>query len=137
MLKIVVFFERLYDVNEFFFVKPKCYALLTFCTLSIRFWYFDNSDDLTINRCIHARTLEGDGEKPSRHENEGPLLVLSFLFVYDEPKWKAKIEDCQSHSILKQHEPSEFAKVRKCLCLKIDNAYQLVALLIWNVHNSN
>ena len=41
--------------------------------------------DFTINRFVHTRALEGDGEKPSRHANEGPLLILplSFSFMMD------------------------------------------------------
>ena len=32
-----------------------------------------------MNRFVHARTLEGDGEKPSRLENEGPFLIYIFF----------------------------------------------------------
>ena len=46
----------------------------------IRFGYVVNSDYLIVNICIHTRTLEGDGEKPSRHENEGPLFIRPFYF---------------------------------------------------------
>ena len=35
-----------------------------------------------MNRCVHARALEGDGEKLSRHEHEGTLLILSFSFLF-------------------------------------------------------
>ena len=37
-------------------------------------------EDLMINRCVHTRALEGDGEKPSRHDNEGPFFLLSVYF---------------------------------------------------------
>ena len=59
------------------------------CMLLIRFRYFDIFEDLTINRC----TLEGDVRKPSRHENEGPLLICFLLFlVHDGHKPKAIAE---------------------------------------------
>ena len=44
-----------------------------------------------MNRSVHKRTLEGDGEKPSRHENEGALLV--FVLMYDGRKPKARIAE--------------------------------------------
>ena len=34
-------------------------------------------DVFTLNRHVRKRTLEDDGEKPSRRENEGPLLTPS------------------------------------------------------------
>ena len=47
-----------------------------------------------MHRNVHKLTLEGDGQKPSRHENEGPLLifVLGFL-IYDVRKPKARIAE--------------------------------------------
>ena len=39
-----------------------------------------NFEDFNMNRCVHTRTLEGDDEKPSHHDNEGLLLILSFYF---------------------------------------------------------
>ena len=29
---------------------------------------------------VYIRTIEGDGEKPSRHENEGPSLYFPSIF---------------------------------------------------------
>ena len=49
-------------------------------------------EDFTINRSVHTRTSEGNGEKPSRHDNEGPFLL--FLFgPYDGRKPKARIAE--------------------------------------------
>ena len=46
-----------------------------------------------INRNVHKRTLEGDGEKPSRHQNDGPLLIRLLYFVYDGRRPKARISE--------------------------------------------
>ena len=35
-----------------------------------------------VNGFVHAYTLEGDSEKSSRNENEGPLLILSLNFDF-------------------------------------------------------
>ena len=52
---------------------------------------FDDFDDFCINRCIHIHTFEGDSQKPSRQENEGPLLILSlFVLFYDGCKQKPR-----------------------------------------------
>ena len=60
----------------------------------IRFGYVVHFDDLIINRYIHTRALEGDGEKPSRHENEGAFLIfVMLLLVYDGRKPKARIAE--------------------------------------------
>ena len=71
----------------------------TFCMLLLRFLYFDIFDDFTINRCVHARTLEGGGEKPSRHENEGPILICFFVFVYDGRKPPARIAESSNSKV--------------------------------------
>ena len=69
-----------------------CYSIC-FAILLIRFCYFVKVDDSIINRCIHNRTLEGDGEKPSRHENVDPLLILFFFLMlfYDGSTSDARI----------------------------------------------
>ena len=47
-----------------------------------------------INRCVHTRTLGGDDEKPARHGNKGPLLILSFFIVIDDGRTpKARIAE--------------------------------------------
>ena len=51
-----------------------------FCMLLIGFLYVDTFQVFAIKRSVRKRTLEGDSEKPSRHNNEGPLLILFFLF---------------------------------------------------------
>ena len=51
-----------------------------FCMYLIRFSYFEIFEFFTINRSVHKRTLAGNGEKPSRQENEGPLLIFVFYF---------------------------------------------------------
>ena len=73
-----------------------------------------------MNRCIHTRTLEGDGEKPSRHENEAPLLILLCLF-YDGCKRKARIET--QFRIRRHRELSEVTKDQTCVCLNMINAH--------------
>ena len=74
-----------------------------FRMLLIRFWYFDMFYGFGSNRRVHKRTFEGDGEKPSRHEHEGPLLILFlyFWFMMDvsQTLWK----------------PSEFTKGKNCV----------------------
>ena len=52
------------------------------CMLFIRVWYVDVFAVFTINRSVHKRALEGDGEKPPPHENEGPLLICVFYFWF-------------------------------------------------------
>ena len=48
----------------------------------------------TINRGVRTRTLEGDGGKPLRHDNEGPTPYTFFLFlIYDGRKPKARIAE--------------------------------------------
>ena len=74
-----------------------------------------------INTCIHIRSLEGDGQEPSRYESEGRLfknkcVCLSWTYV--------KGTDRGHHGILKRRELSEFVEVQKCVCLHIDNAYK-------------
>ena len=51
-------------------------------TKYFRIYHIYKFEDFTINRSVHTRTLEGDGEKPSRHENEGPLLIRFFYFGF-------------------------------------------------------
>ena len=55
-----------------------CYSIGVAIIL-IRFWYVVKFEFSIISRCIHTRIVEGDGEKPSGHENEGPLCIRSFL----------------------------------------------------------
>ena len=80
MLKIV--FNHLDDFEDFSIVtKMRCYIVCVAIRL-IRFGYYLNVEDFTINTCIHTLTLEGDGEKLSRHENEGPFHRLPFFIVF-------------------------------------------------------
>ena len=47
-----------------------------------------------INRSVHKRTLEGDGEKSSRNENGGPLLILLLVVLFHAGrKPKARISE--------------------------------------------
>ena len=62
---------------------------------------FNNFQDCTINRRVHTRALEGGGEKPSRHDHEGPPFICCFIrfvflilcLVYDGRKPKALIAE--------------------------------------------
>ena len=40
----------------------------------------DDSEHFAMNRLVHACTLEGDSEKSSRNENEGPHPYTFVLF---------------------------------------------------------
>ena len=59
-------------------IQMRCYSIC-FAIMLIRFRHLVNFQVSIINRCIHTRTSEGDGEKPSRHENEGPLQYSPFI----------------------------------------------------------
>ena len=51
-------------------------------------------EDLIINRNVHTRTLEGDGDKQSRHENAGPHPYTFPLFlIYDGRQPPTKISE--------------------------------------------
>ena len=67
--------ETLKTVYHGHFCEHTSVCFICFAMLLIRSWYLVNFDDFMINRWIHTRTLEGDGEKPSRYKNEGPLLI--------------------------------------------------------------
>ena len=80
MLNIVVLL-LFYDFEDFCVFSQKCFALtdvlhafdqILICLIFVEYF--------TINTRVHKRTLEGDSEKPSRHGNEGPLLMLPFYF---------------------------------------------------------
>ena len=65
----------------------------TRCMFLIRSCYVHIAEDATINRCVHTRALEDVGEKPSRHENEGPVLIFFLKIIYDGRKPKARIAE--------------------------------------------
>ena len=72
------------------------------------------------NRHVHKRTLEGDGEKPSRHEHEGPLLILFFFVIFImDVKPKARIAEIVEFYSFENLENSP--KVRNIFVLLIDN----------------
>ena len=60
--------------------KMRC-SIIGFVDMLIKFGYVVILNESIINICIRTRTLEGDGGKPSRHENEGALLLLFFYVL--------------------------------------------------------
>ena len=63
-----------------------------FWMLLIRFCHFGIFEDFAINRSVHTRTSQGDGEQPSRHEHEGPLRIFSHSCFFDGRQPEAKSE---------------------------------------------
>ena len=60
-----------------------------------------------MNRSVHKRTSEGDGEEPSRHENHGPLLML-FLhvrFMMDARQRRTSKNSCNSKASTRPETP--------------------------------
>ena len=53
-------------------LHPSAMLYQRFCMFLIKFRNFDTFEIFAINRSVHKRALEGDGEKPSRQEHEGP-----------------------------------------------------------------
>ena len=97
-----------------FDVSLKCYALLQILHAFDQFWYFDMFEDFIINRSVHACTLEGDGEKPSRHDNEGHLLFLFDVW------WTSARDEHRRHL-----EIPKLRKGKKCLCWNISSQVKM------------
>ena len=62
------------------FVSQNCCAPLKVLQAFDHIQLFLDFEVFIINRSEHKRTLEGGGEKPSRHEHEPALIILSFYF---------------------------------------------------------
>ena len=61
---------------NFFVNSRECYALTKVLHAFHKILIF--VEVFTINRNVHTRALEGDGEKPLRHEHLGCLLIRFF-----------------------------------------------------------
>ena len=104
---LLLCFLIVYDFHDFFVFTQTCYALSkvlhVFDTIMI-FWYVLV---FTINRSVHKRTLEGDGEKPRATQMRDDPLTFSLFLIYDGRKPKARISEIVDSTASRA---SEFAK---------------------------